>query len=343
MAGGAAGAVAGRSHPGAATEAIPTSSAAGPTGRARPVDDEEYEQTDEIPVREGRHNGGYWMLGALGLLALAAVAFVVFQVLSPSEDAEVAQVLVPSVLNTTQDVAEQRIEEAGLVPEVEQRQSTEAEGEVIEQNPNSNSSVDEGSTVEIVVSSGPDAIVIFDVQGFQEDAARTRIEADGLTVAGRTEEQNDADFARGEVVATDPAIGQSVSRDTEVTLILASGRVDVPNVVGQEQSDAVLELRDLNLSPATTFAESNESSPGTVLEQSIEAGEEVDYGERITLTIATSPVPTVTTTQTQTVTATTPPEENTPDEPTETEEPTTDPPTTTDPPDQTDSTAGGGG
>ncbi|MGB3761655.1 MAG: PASTA domain-containing protein [Ornithinimicrobium sp.] len=335
--------MAGRSHHGAATEAIPAQSAAGPPGKARPVNDEEYEQTDEIPVREERHTGGYWMLGALGLLALAAVAFVVFQVLSPSEDAEVAQVLVPSVLNTTQDVAEQRIEEAGLVPEVEQRQSTEAEGEVIEQNPNSNSTVDEGSTVEIVVSSGPDSIVIFDVQGFQEEAARTRIEADGLTVAGRTEEQNDADFAKGEVVATDPAIGQSVSRDTEVTLILASGKVDVPNVVGQEQSDAVLELRDLNLSPATSFAESNESSPGTVLEQSIEAGEEVDYGERITLTIATSPVPTVTTTQTQTqtVTATTPPEATT-DEPTETEEPTTEPPTTTDPPDQTDSTAGGG-
>ena len=343
LAGGAAGAVAGRTASGAATQAIPTQSGAGPSQPPVPVADDEYEQTDEIPVREERHTGGYWMLGALGLLALAAVAFVVFQVLSPSPDEEVAQVLVPSVLNTTQDVAETRITDAGLVPEVEMRQSQDAEGEVIEQSPNSNSRVDEGSTVTIVVSSGPDAIVIFDVEGFLEDAARTRLEADGLTVASQTEEENNADFAKGQVVATDPAIGQSISPDTEVTLILASGKVDMPNVVGKDQSDAVLELRELNLAPATTFAESNESAPGTVLEQSIEEGEEVEYGERITLTVAQSPVPTVTTTQTQTQTQTVtapPPETEDPttEEPT-TEEPTTDAPTTTDPPtDTTDPT-----
>ncbi|MGB3828680.1 MAG: PASTA domain-containing protein [Ornithinimicrobium sp.] len=369
LAGGAAGAVAGRHHSAAATEAIPTRPGAGGTGagaggsraggpgsssrgggaaatgdgaRSAGASGQFFsgaddEQTDEIPVREERHTGGYWMLGALGLLALAAVAFVVFQVLSPGADEEVAQVQVPYLVTMTQGLAETSLADSGLVARVEQEKSTKPEGEVIEQDPSANVQVDAGSEVTIVVSSGPDAIVIPDVEGFSENEARTRLEGESLMAAAVTEEVNDADFAQGEVVATDPAIGQSINPDTEVTLILASGKVDVPNVVGEEQSDAVLQLRESNLDPVTTFKESSESSPGTVLEQSIKGGEEVDYDTRITLTIATSPVPTVTRTQTQTTTITETPSATAPTTPTEpSDEPTTDPPTETDPPTDTD-------
>ncbi|MGB7449376.1 MAG: Stk1 family PASTA domain-containing Ser/Thr kinase [Ornithinimicrobium sp.] len=340
LAGGAAGAVAGRvSRPGAATEAIPTSSGprtaarsgggAGADGASPRGDD--FERTDEMPGREERHPGGYWVLGALALLALAAIAFVVFQVFGPADD-DAAQVQVPFLVNM--DVADARdaLSEANLEAEVEREVSSEPVDEVIDQDPSANTSVEEGSSVTLTVSSGPDAIEIPDVVGFTEEAARSRLEGEGLSVASDSDEANDVDFAAGEVVSTAPQAGQSVSPDDEVTLTLASGLVSVPDVVGQDSGDAFATLRDLRLSPATTFQESNES-PGTVLEQSVDEGEDVEYGTRVTLTVAQSPVPTVTQTQTQTQTITAPqPEPSTTEPTTDQPSPTTEDPTpTTDP------------
>jgi len=352
LAGGAAGAVAGRaSRPGAATEAVPTSGEGRPPGAGRspaaanaaaggvagaavpgPRRGEDWERTDEMPVREERHTGGYWVLGTLALLALAAIGFVVFQVLGPSED-DTAAVQVPFLINMDVAEAEQALAEAGLESEVEREVSSDPVDEVIDQDPSANTTVDEGSSVTVTVSSGPDAIEIPDVVGFTEEAARSRLQAEGLSVASETDEVNDVDFAAGEVVSTQPQAGESISPDDEVRLTLASGLVEVPDVVGQDSGDAFATLRELRLSPATTFEESSQSSPGTVLDQSADAGEEVEYGARITLTVAQAPVPTVTQTQTQTQTVTAPQDE-TVDEPPP--EPTTEEPAaTTEPPEPT--------
>ncbi len=332
--GAAAAAGAGFTDPstGAATQAVPTQS-----GGAR--FDDEYEQTGELPVAEERHTGGYWVLGTLGLLALAAVAFVVFQVMSPPEVDETVQVSVPAVVSMTQERAETVLEDANLKPEIELRKSSDAKGEVIEQDPLPNTQVDENSAVQVVVSSGPDAIQIPDVEGFTEEAARDLLGNDDILVAADTEEENDVDFAKGRVISTTPGAGDSVAPDEEVVLTVASGQTEVPNVIGENQGDAILTLREFNLAPATRYRESSESSPNTVLEQSIKAGEEVDYDTQITLTIASSPVPTITQTTTVTATQTTPATEETepPAEPTDDPaEPTDDPPTETDPPAPTD-------
>lgn len=330
--GSAAAASAGFADPsqGAATQAVPVSS-----GGARV--DEENEPTGELPLPEERHTRGYWILGTLGLLALAAVAFVVWQVLSPSSEPNAVTVPVPAVVSMTQERAEEVLANANLEVDIQPQKSSEVEGEVIEQNPLPNTTVEEGSEVVIVVSSGPDAIRIPDVEGFTEEAARDRLETDNILVAATAEEENNVDFAKGRVISTSPNAGDSVAPDEEVTLTVASGKTEVPNVVGENQGDAILTLREFNLAPATRYQESSESSPNTVLEQSVEAGDEVDYDTQITLTIASSPVPTITQTTTVTQTATTPPEETAPPEETEVPaEPTDDPPEETEPPAPTD-------
>jgi beta-lactam-binding protein with PASTA domain len=234
------------------------------------------------------------------------------------------QVAVPSVITFTEEEAVDAITRVGLVPEVEQRADDTTAGEVIEQNPGPNTMVDEGSTVDIVVSSGPDAVEIPDVEGFSESAARTRLEAEGLTVADEVEEVEDPEYDEGTVVRTDPEAGQEVDPDEEeVVLVVASGQVEVPNVVGQDLGDAVSDLRDARLSPVTEFRDSAESEPNTVLEQSVSSGDVVDYGTEITLVVAREAPSTITETQTATVTVTPEPTETEPEpEPEPTDSPT---------------------
>src|SRR5690606_28913460 len=66
----------------------------GQTGVLPAYADEGYGRTDEIPVREQRHSGGWLVLAVLALLALAGIGWVVYQALGPGED-DVVMVAVP--------------------------------------------------------------------------------------------------------------------------------------------------------------------------------------------------------------------------------------------------------
>ena len=62
---------------------------------------------------------------------------------------------VPGVTGLPQERAEAEVREAGLEPDTTRRESTRPQGIVIEQSPEAGSEVDEGSSVRLVVSTGP--------------------------------------------------------------------------------------------------------------------------------------------------------------------------------------------
>ena len=61
--------------------------------------------------------------------------------------------------------------------------------------------------------------------------------------------------------------------------------VTVTSVVGKSESDATKELKDLGLKVITTEEEDTSKDNGVVLKQSISAGESVEDGSTITITI----------------------------------------------------------
>src|SRR6185295_3087255 len=61
---------------------------------------------------------------------------------------------VPSVVGQQQDLAESALRDVGLIPDIEQRDSDQPEGEVIAQDPAGGSTVKKHTTVTVVVSSG---------------------------------------------------------------------------------------------------------------------------------------------------------------------------------------------
>ena len=342
-AGAAAVAAAAASRAGAATQAVPAAGAGAqdhpeePTGIFPSSDeDDRYERTDELPVRERRHPGAALMLGALALVALAGVAWVLVQVLGPNGDDGPEMLVVPSTVGSTEAQARTTLTAAGftVAEDVVQRNSAEEPGIVIEQDP-PGGEAPRGEEVELTVSAGPQARTIPRLQGLEEQAARDLLEREGFSnVRGESEETDDPDWEEGQVVSSDPGEGEEIAPDQLIVLTVSSGEVEVPDVVGRDQNEAVLLLDEQTLEWEVTTRRTGDADAGTVLEQSIDPGDTVEQGTTVELVVAAEPVQTATEVVTESVTVTpsptpTPTEEPTTDEPTEepTEDPTTEEPT----------------
>ena len=90
----------------------------------------------------------------------------------------------------------------------------------------------------------------------------------------------------GTAIRTDPGRAP-VERDSSVTLVVSSGpgEVTVPNVVGDDQEDAVARLREEGLSPIVRERSSSEPVD-TVVEQTPASGPKVDEGSSVTIFVS---------------------------------------------------------
>ena len=206
------------------------------------------------------------------------------------------QVMVPIVVNEQQSLAIAKVTNAGLTPSVITEPNTDPPGTVVSQDPLGRAQADQGSTVRIVVSSGPGNASVPPVVEMSKPAAEKLIKKDGLTV-GSTPTAYSATVAVGDIVRTDPGAGTSVPVGSDVTLFVSSGPapVKVPSVVGDTESAAKSALAPLNVT-ITTSQQPSSQTPGTVTSQSMTGS--VPAGSTINLVIAEAPpmvkVPTVT-------------------------------------------------
>jgi serine/threonine-protein kinase len=135
---------------------------------------------------------------------------------------EPESIIVPDVVNQTRDEARDTLRDLGLEVEVaEESSSSVDEGLVIRTEPRGGSSVEPGSTVTIVVSTGEDLVEVPSAIGLDEGQARDLLEQEayGFEVTPRTEETCDepADLVYGQ----EPQPGQEVPRGTTVTILIA--------------------------------------------------------------------------------------------------------------------------
>ncbi|MEW1959884.1 Stk1 family PASTA domain-containing Ser/Thr kinase [Kineococcus sp. NPDC059986] len=204
-----------------------------------------------------------------------------------------ATVAMPDVVNSSESDARKAIEGAGLTANVTQAaDDTVAAGNVVSTDPAAGTPVQVGGTVNVVVSSGPDAVQVPDVRGQSQEAARQTLQEAGFTV-GNVNTVDDASVGKGEVVSTDPKIGASAPKGSAVGLNIASGQVTVPDVVGQSQTDALKQLNDLgfNVNTRETSAQ-GDGEPGSVVDQSLQPGTKVDSGTAINLVVQAQPTAT---------------------------------------------------
>ncbi|CAN5766150.1 Stk1 family PASTA domain-containing Ser/Thr kinase [soil metagenome] len=297
--------------PVAAADDVPTMAAAGgSTATLAATDDEPAE-----PARRRRP----WLWLTLGLLLLGLLGGVGYVLLQGANE---DSVLVPDVVGMRIGPATTQLEDAGFEVRADEQASEEPAGRVTDQEPASGSA-DKGSTVELVVSAGPDAVTVPPgLEGASRPAAIETLRRVGLQA---DIERSASSEPRNQVIDVSPESGTAVEPGSVVTLVLSDGPVEVPDVVGMRQSVAENQIERAGLDPYVTFDSGASANAGRVVQQSPAPGTSAGRGDQVTITVSNRPEETEEPTTEEPTT-----EEPTTEEPT-TEEPTTTKPTTTKP------------
>ncbi len=137
-------------------------------------------------------------------------------------------VVVPDVLDLTEEDAVRQLEEAGFLVRVKDMPSEDVrEGRVAEQAPKAQNVAQNGSTVTIYLSSGeekPDQTTVPNVVGITESAAKTAI-ANAQLIANVT--YKDSSFTtKGNVISQSISAGESVDVQSEITIVVSTGAAE---------------------------------------------------------------------------------------------------------------------
>lgn len=263
-------------------------------------EDEEYAEYDESSPRKRA-----WVRFLVGTLIAALLVFSVGSVLYYQNKLnEVPQVQVPAVVNTSRDDADNQLRNRGFVVEYRQGYSDNIKkGDVISVEPGVGSTVDKGSTVVVTVSNGPEKVKLPDnLQGQSEAYVRNALKDLGL-VDGRVSTVESASVPAGMVVELSPEKGstddkgvQTVEAGSTVNIVLSSGKVKVPSLVGltKDQAIAALTAQDVLLNTNIETVQTNERPAGTVISQSSAAGTLVAQNSTVTIRVAATPTQTTT-------------------------------------------------
>jgi eukaryotic-like serine/threonine-protein kinase len=217
--------------------------------------------------------------------------------------------------------AETRLRKAGFKPAAKpQANATVKAGLVIASEPPAGTELQVGSSVTLLVSSGPAPVRVPDVVGQSLASAEATLSNAELDV-GTVERKVSSTTSPGTVISQSPTAGTSLhpGEKVELTVAQAPKEITVPNLVGAAEAAAVGALRRAGLKAQKVPRVTGEQAQvGVVLEQGPAAGAHVRKGATVTITVGvlaptttsttpTTTTPTTTPTTTTTSTATTPP------------------------------------
>ncbi|MBR0133362.1 MAG: InlB B-repeat-containing protein [Lachnospiraceae bacterium] len=201
-------------------------------------------------------------------------------------------VVVPEVEQKAYNDAVKSIEEKKLIATIIGSAETEYidSSLIILQSPSGGSYLKINGQVELLISKGKlEKGKVPYVVASTEYEAIEMIEASGLK-AVVTDRINDDAMAAGLVLSQSIDGGTDVEPGTEVGLVISLGpkAFEMPDVMGKEEAEAEKILTDVGLLVTKTYRTDDSAKVGTVLEQSIGAGEDVVRGDTINLCICTA-------------------------------------------------------
>ena len=160
---------------------------------------------------------------------------------------------IPYVVDLETDRAIFVIEESGFTigQKIEVNDDNVPIGFVISQNPMAGKKMGPGSSVDLVISSGPSLIVLGDLSKKSLEDATQILETLGLEF--ETVEEFSEDIEEGLVSGTLPEAGEIVTPEDIVTVIVSLGiKIEVPEVEGLSYQDAIDKLEEAGLVPAVS-------------------------------------------------------------------------------------------
>jgi serine/threonine-protein kinase len=162
-----------------------------------------------------------------------------------------------------------------------------AQGAIINQSPK-NGTLEEGSTIEVVLSKGLPLFDVPDVVGMNVNKAKDAIRDTKLKLGPITERFDDDEA--GTVVAQDP-MGGRLEHGKKVSFVVSRGPrpVQVPDVAGLETSAAQKVLKKAGFEVSTTEQYSDEIDEGIVMSSTPAGATDALPGSEVTIVISAGP------------------------------------------------------
>jgi serine/threonine-protein kinase len=198
------------------------------------------------------------------------------------------QTFVPELEGLSLDEAEDALVEAKLrLGDVTREPDEEIEEDhVIRSDPASGEEVDQGSRVDLVVSSGAEPVSVPFVVGQTQEDAEQEIKAAGLEVEVVTEPSEDV--PEGVVISQDPTGGSEAEPGDIVRIVVSEGpgARPLPDVTGDDGDDAEAFLEGdygLDVTQVDETEQACAEPPGRVCRSDPEPGTPVEPGDDVTL------------------------------------------------------------
>lgn len=219
-----------------------------------------------------------------------------------SNDAESKKYTVDNYIGMSLSAAREKIDGKFKIKVEEEYSADYAKGLVIRQDPESDTELEEGKTLTLVVSKGTrteDKVSVPEVVGKRESSAKSELEAAGLKVSVKT--KYSTDVAKGKVISQSPGSGNQVTKNSTVVITVSQGEkpetmVRVPNLRYFTESEARSELKNSNLVLGSVLTEYSDSvEKGLVIRQTVSSGSKVKEGTAVGIYVSLGPRQTATT------------------------------------------------
>lgn len=137
-----------------------------------------------------------------------------------------------------------------------------------------------------------DGVVVPSLTGKTMDQAKQELNGTGLGIRQAGTASSDT-VEKGQIISQDPADGKTVEKNTTIEVIISSGSagnsenaVDIPNVVGQSETDASAALTAKGFQVTKTTSYSSSVAEGYVISQTPNGDTKGKEGDTITLEIS---------------------------------------------------------
>ncbi|MFB6560013.1 MULTISPECIES: Stk1 family PASTA domain-containing Ser/Thr kinase [unclassified Streptomyces] len=234
--------------------------------------------------RQKKSKASTVLLVAAGILVLVG-AILIGQTLF--RDTADNRPTVPKLIGQTLERAQKSGDAVGLkvVKGPDAPCDDQPKGNVCKQQPAADTKVEDGTPITVTISTGAPKVAVPSVVNLKFEDAEKLLKEKGLQVDRKPQESA---RAAGTVLEQSPNGGEA-ERNSVVTLTVAKEitKADVPELRGKTKDEAIKALTEAKLRlGSVTENEQPGAVPGTVVDQQFAAGQQLEVGKTVNVTIA---------------------------------------------------------
>lgn len=253
---------------------------------------------EEIKEEKKPKKGLIYSLSILGLVLLIFFAYKISDYFIKRNE-NLDYVTMPSLIDIKEDVALTKIEELGLIGQINERifDDNIIEGNVIEQSVASEKRIKKGTLVNLTISKGKEMIKIPNLKGYDAQNIEKILKDRGLEIGGVT--TTPSELPKNQIINQVPEADEYIAKGSKINIVVSDGSKNekdneketttVPNLVGfsYENIEDFIKDRDFELG-SQTWEKSN-LEKNKIIKQIPEAGESVKKGTKINIIISDGP------------------------------------------------------